>query len=127
MIYNSGNIYAKVWKVMPSENGKYADLQITTSEKDKDGQYTNSTWFGRILGHSLNSLKDVKEGDRILITKSKFTNIRKKMDDDTYKTFFKFLILEAKTIDNKTITETKTSTKTADAESSIKTDDGCPW
>ena len=43
MIFNDNKIYAKVWKVTPSENGKYIDLQITTSEKDNDGNYVNSS------------------------------------------------------------------------------------
>ena len=47
MIFNDNKIYAKVWKVTPSENGKYVDLQITTSEKDNDGNYVNSSWFPR--------------------------------------------------------------------------------
>ena len=77
MIFNENKIYAKVWKVTPSENGKYVDLQITTSEKDNDGNYVNSSWFPRVIGKAVNTLKGLKREDRIIILKSKFTNERR--------------------------------------------------
>lgn len=95
MIYNENKIYAKVWKVSPSENGKYIDLQITTSEKDTEGNYINSSWFPRCIGKSVNTLKGVKREDKIIILKSKFTNERKSFEDGSFKSFFRFLILEA--------------------------------
>ena len=33
--------YATLWDVKPAE--KYTDLNISTSEKDKDGNYVNSS------------------------------------------------------------------------------------
>ena len=96
MILNKTKIYAKVWKVTPSENGKYIDLQVSTSEKNEDESYTNSSWFPRAIGHAANALKNVKDGDRIEITSCKFTNERKKQEDDSYKSFFRFIIFEAK-------------------------------
>ena len=91
MIFNDNKIYAKVWKVTPSENGKYVDLQITTSEKDSNGDYVNSSWFPRVIGKAVNTLKGLKREDRIIITKSKFTNERRDTDDGK-KSFFRFLI-----------------------------------
>ena len=35
--------YATLWDVKPAE--KYTDLNISTSEKDKDGNYVNSSWY----------------------------------------------------------------------------------
>jgi len=96
MILNKTKIYAKVWKVTHAENGKYIDLQVSTSEKNEDESYTNSGWFPRAIGHAANSLKNVKEGDKIEITSSKFTNEYKKLDDGTKKSFFRFIIFEAK-------------------------------
>ena len=66
MIFIHDKIYAKVWKITKHE--KYADIQITTSEKDNDGNYINSGWFPRLIGHAFNSLKDtLKEGDKIVV------------------------------------------------------------
>ena len=65
MIYNENKIYATVWKVTPAENGKYIDLQITTSEKDQEGNYKNSGWFPRCIGHSVNSLKGLKKATEL--------------------------------------------------------------
>ncbi len=76
--------YAKVWKVTPAESGKYIDLQISTSEKNQNDEYENSNWFARIVGHALNSVKNVKEGDTILINKIKFKN--EKYEDENGKT-----------------------------------------
>ena len=95
MIINKTKIYAKVWKVNPAESGKYIDLQISTSEKDESDNYINSGWFPRVIGHAVNSLKNVREGDRIEITSSKFTNERKELEDGSKKSFFRFIIFEA--------------------------------
>lgn len=92
MIFITNDIYAKVWKVDRKE--KYTDLTISTSEKDKDGNYINSNWYPRAIGHAHNSLKDINEGDRITIKQAKLS-----MDpyekDGQKKYAFRFLILEA--------------------------------
>ena len=97
MIFCTNNIYAKVWKVTPTE--KYLDLRISTSEKtlkDQETVYINSNWFARAIGHAFNSLKSsLKDGDRILITKCKLTNETYESKDGTKKSAFHFLILEA--------------------------------
>lgn len=95
MIFNSNEIYATVWKATLSENKKYMDLQISTSEKDADGNWKNSNWFPRVIGHALNSLKGVKREDRITITKSKFTNESYEDENGNKKSYFKFVIIEA--------------------------------
>ena len=95
MIFNSNEIYATVWEATLSENKKYMDLRISTSEKDADGNWKNSNWFPRVIGHALNSLKGVKCEDRITITKSKFTNESYEDADGNKKSYFKFLIIEA--------------------------------
>ena len=101
MIFNKSIIYAKVWKVKKADNGKYIDLRISTSEKNnEDGSYINSSWFPRAIGHAVNSLKNVKEGDRIAITSSKFTNEQREDEDGNKKSFFRFLIIEAKIEDS---------------------------
>jgi hypothetical protein len=68
-------IFAKVWKI--DKKDKYADLRISTSEKiEKDGEtsYINSNWFARAVGKAFNQLKDINEGDRVVITKAKLSN-----------------------------------------------------
>ena len=72
MIINKTPFYAKVWEIKPAE--KYIDLRISTSEKNEDGDYINSSWFCRALGHAKNSLANLKEKDKITVTSSKFTN-----------------------------------------------------
>lgn len=71
MIYFT-NQYAKIWEIKMSE--KYADLRISTSEKNQDGTYANSNWFARFLGGGLKDIVNFKEGDRVKITKGKVVN-----------------------------------------------------
>lgn len=110
MIFNSSTVYAKVWKVEKSE--KYIDLTISTSEKDQDENVKYSRWFPRCIGHAFQSLKDVAEGDRIVITKSKFTNECYEDKEGNKRNYFKFLIMEAeKQNDGEKSAENKPSTE----------------
>ncbi|MCL2798314.1 MAG: hypothetical protein FWD58_09735 [Firmicutes bacterium] len=95
MIFNKNTIYATVWKITPAENGKYIDLQITTSEKNADSGYVNSGWYPRAVGKAVEALSGLKVKDRIVIKQSKFTNERKEGEDGKKKSVFRFLILEA--------------------------------
>ena len=130
MIFIHDKIYAKVWKVEKFD--KYIDLQATTSEKDKEGNYINSGWFPRLIGHAFNALKDsLKEGDTLIITKSKMTNERYEDKEGNKKSRFKFVVLEA-TIseprENDETTNTATSPTPATAtQEPDKIKDTCPW
>lgn len=87
-------IFAKVWKI--DKKDKYADLRISTSEKiEKDGNtdYVNSNWFARAIGKAFNQLKDINEGDRVVITKAKLSNELYEKDGEK-RSAFKFVILE---------------------------------
>lgn len=127
MIFCTNNVYAKVWKITLSE--KYLDLQISTSEKDQEGNYINSSWFPRCIGHAFNALKGkLKEGDRITITKCKLSNERYTDKDGNKKSAFRFLILEASIDDNKKNETTSEVTSPApQPEVAPATDDECPW
>lgn len=124
MIFCKDKIFGKVWKVEKKE--KYLDLQMSTSEKDKDGNYINSPWYPRVIGHAFNTLKDdLAEGDKIIITKSKFTNERYTAKDGTVKYAFRFIILEAE----KETSDEAAAVKPAEpvAETTAGSDDDCPW
>lgn len=132
MIFIHDKIYAKVWKVEKAE--KYLDLQVTTSEKDKEGNYVNSGWFPRLIGHAFNALKDtLKEGDTIIITKCKITNERHKDDEGNTKSRFKFVVLEAtlsepKETDTAPAAATTTPAASAPAaQQDAASKDTCPW
>ena len=126
MIYNSGKIYATAWKSTPSENGKYIDIQISTSEKNPEGEYVNSSWFARAIGHAANSLKALKERDRICITKSKFTTERYTDKDGNPRSSFKFLIREAEILPAQQPTQTAQE-NTSPAQPSAPAEEEDPW
>lgn len=118
MIYaKNAEVYATVWKINHPESGKYIDVQITTSEKNKNGEYENSSWIARVIGHALNSLKGIKERDRIKITSFKMSNI---YDKEKNRSFLKMLILEATFADKKTTNSASNSNKTSEANASAK-------
>lgn len=130
MIFIHDKIYAKVWKVEKFE--KYIDLQVTTSEKDKDGNYMNSGWFPRLIGHAFNALKDtIQEGDTLIINKCKITNERYKDNEGNKKSRFKFVVLEASISEPEENGETSRNTAATPAPATQKQDnankDTCPW
>ncbi len=131
MIFIHDKIYAKVWKVDKAE--KYIDLQVTTSEKDKEGNYINSGWFPRLIGHAFNSLKDtIKEGDTLVITKSKITNERYEDNEGNRKSRFKFIVLEASVSEPREAEKSNQSTTSAAPDSPAQNSDAtskdsCPW
>lgn len=93
MIYlDNANIRIKVWKIDRKE--KYTELRASTSEKNKDGTYTNSNWFPRAIGPAHEALKNVNEGDTIYVKKAKFSNEPYTTPDGQKKSAFRFLIME---------------------------------
>jgi single-stranded DNA-binding protein len=127
MIFVKNEIYAKVWKIQRKEE-KYMDVQVTTSEKGQDGEYRNSRWFPRLVGHAFNSLKDsLKEGDKIVITKAKLTNESYEAQDGTRKSAFKFVVLESNLDDSGASEDTSVPpTSSAQIESAAE-DNSDPW
>ena len=119
-------MFARVWKV--TKNEKYIDFRISTSEKDQNDNRKYSTWFPRAIGHALNSLKDVKEGDCIRITKVKFADEGYKKDDGTIKSSLRVLILEATVADQGNTTASPAATeKKAEEKPAEKDESDCPW
>ena len=105
MVFVTNKIFAKVWKI--DKKDKYADLQISTSEKiEKDGKtdYINSSWFARAVGKAFNQVKDINEGDRVTITKAKLSNEPYEKDGKK-RSAFKFVVLEFETQGNTKATE----------------------
>ena len=90
MIYCTNEIRAKVWRA-GVYNGRLL-ISITTYEKDKKGNYINSSWFARCLSASKETLKDVKKGDNIIIKRCALRNTYNKQKDKEY---FGFDIYEA--------------------------------
>lgn len=123
MFFCEGKFFAKVWSIKKEE--KYLDLRISTNEKDQDGEWHDSTWFTRVIGHAFNSLKDtLKEGDNIVINRIKFSNEGEKGDDGKWKSYFKVLILDA-SISEKAEKKSTENTGSTKAEKEDKEDS--PW
>lgn len=93
MFFCTNETYATVWKV--SKSDKYLDLQISTSEKDSNGERVYSSWFPRAIGQAMNSLKDVKKGDKIIIKRAKIAMPQYTDKEGNVKSRLNVLILDA--------------------------------
>ena len=126
MIFINTQFFGKVWNVTKPEGKNYLELRISTREKKQDETVAYSSWFPRVIGHAYNSLKDIKEGDRITVTKAKITNEPYTDAEGKTKSAFKFVILEEK-IDDSEPTTNSTTTPSEDATPNNTSDDSCPW
>lgn len=71
MFYCS-NAYGTVFKVEVTD--KRVTARISTSEKNKDGEYINSYWNAAFVGNAYDLAKSLTDKDRIHINKCKITN-----------------------------------------------------
>lgn len=123
MIWLDNVRYAKLWKVFDyADDAKYADASIGTSEKNPDGEWVNSRWPARFIGHAFNKLKkgDFDEGDKLRIVQGKLSNESYQDAEGNWKTALRMLVIEAElesdaeTADEKPVSKpaTKKTTKT---------------
>lgn len=66
------------------DKGSYVKATLSTSEKKQDGTYEYSNWFANLVGGCVNMAKDLKEGDKITITKGKVSNVWNKEKKTAY-------------------------------------------
>jgi len=62
------DLYATIWKVEPIEGTRMADVQMSTSRKDKEGKYINSSWsFVKFVGQAYEKIDLLGRGTHIKI------------------------------------------------------------
>ena len=83
--------YATVWKIQEVREN-YTRVRFSTSEKDLQGNYINSTWFGMFTGKAHAKAESLQEKDRIQITSGKINNKREQKDGNwvTYTNVYVF-------------------------------------
>jgi len=83
--------YGTVWKVQEVREN-YTRVRFSTSEKDLQGNYVNSTWFGMFTGKAHEKAQSLQEKDRIKITAGKINNKREQKDGNwvTYTNVYVF-------------------------------------
>ena len=74
---NSRATYVKIWKIDPQP--RYVKAQVSTSRKDKDGQYVNSSWFANFVGQCAGDAENLSRGDSIKVLSGNIEN--KKTED----------------------------------------------
>jgi len=79
MLSSKGS-FIKIWEI--EKKPTFTTLQFSTSKKNKDGEYVNSSWKGIAFKETHEKLKDVNKGDRIKITD--FSIEKEKYNDKIY-------------------------------------------
>jgi len=92
------DLKVNVYKV--EDKGTYVKAQLSTSEKKQDGTYENSSWFASFVGNSKELARQLKDKDKITITKGKLTNVYNKDKKQSYlnMTVFEFTSNEKKEV-----------------------------
>jgi len=80
--------FLKIWEVEQKE--KYAQGKASTSDKQQDGSWKNSSWFIKFVGKGFAKSKNLNTGDRIEVTKGKLENIYNKEQNKSYCNFIVF-------------------------------------
>lgn len=81
--------YGTVWTV--EDKGNYSNVKLTTSRKDKDGNYqTDFSGFVRFIGEAHKVADQLKEKDRIKIGDVDVTQTYNKETQKTYTNFALF-------------------------------------
>lgn len=92
---SSNGFWAKVWK--NEDCGNFSQLQISTSKKNKDGEYKKDySGFVRLIGHAHNKAKEIAIGDSIKVSNFELTNNYSKERGITYTNVAIFEIDEIK-------------------------------
>jgi hypothetical protein len=78
---NARATYMKVWAT--ENKGKYVKAQVSTSRKDKEGQYINSSWFANFVGQCAGDAENLSRGESIKILSGQLEN-RKTEDGKIY-------------------------------------------
>ncbi len=79
---NNGT-YATVWSVEQNDKG-FVKGRISTSEKNKEGEYSNSNWFVTFGKNCSGKALALQPKDRIVIKKFAIKNPSFKKEDGTY-------------------------------------------
>lgn len=110
--------FARVWKV--EDKGKYSEVQLSTSKKNKDGTYETDfqDGFVRFIGAAHNKIKDVdipEKGLTIQITLNDTTTNYSQKTKTKYVNYvvFDFEVYDGSSGSTKSETNTKTTTKVA--------------
>lgn len=85
--------YAKIWEIK-AINGKYSDIRISTSKKDKNtGEYSQDFGgFVRMVGQAHSQMSYLHEGDKFKIVRCGVENSYNKEKKTTYNNFIIFEI-----------------------------------
>ena len=96
-MFNVSGKYVKIWKIFKAkkDDAKYVNLSVSTSEKNQDGEYENSSWYATAVGHAFQQWKagDIKEGESYAI-RGKLTNVRRQDDDEEWVDNYRLTIFD---------------------------------
>lgn len=113
------NQYAKVWNLFSKD--KVVRGSISTSEKDKNGDYVYSNWVASFVGKAAEKASGLKSNTNIIITSGKISNSSVEKDGKRT-TYYNVSIFDFDIDDGKKPATTKKETPTEEVET-----DDIPW
>jgi len=90
--------FAKIWEIKEGK-GKYTDIRISTSKKDRDtGEYTQDFGgFVRMVGKANDAMAHLEEKDSFKIVRC---GVENHYDKEKKVTYYNFVIFEVETDDS---------------------------
>jgi len=89
--------YTRVFQIFDKRkpDSKYVNMSVSTSEKNQDGEYENSRWYARAVGHAFQQVEkgEVSAGQDYA-TRGKLTNVRYKDDDGNWHDNYLYTIFD---------------------------------
>lgn len=139
MSFRADGKYVKIWRIFNPKikDAKSVFMSVSTSEKNRDDEYENSSWAATAVGHAFQQWKagEIKDGETYSIH-GKLTNVRKQDEDGEWVDNYRLTIFDFgkagedankdSSLGNKPKAETKKKS-TKPAEPSVATEEQDPW
>ena len=107
--------YAKIWEIKRGESGKYTDVRISVSKKNKETNQYEETFGGfvRLIGTAHKEADKLSVGDRIKLGS---IDVESRYDKEKKQTFYNFKVFSFEPADG------GGSAKTSPAENPVDGD-----
>lgn len=87
--------YLKIWQV--DVNDKFVLCQVSSSSKQQDGTYKNSSWYAKFLGKAKEDAVSLEIGDKVKVLTGAVENIYNK---ELKKSFLSVLVFSFEKVEN---------------------------
>lgn len=97
MSFRADGKYVKIWRIFNPKikDAKSVFMSVSTSEKNRDDEYENSSWAATAVGHAFQQWKagEIKDGETYSIH-GKLSNVRKQDEDGEWVDNYRLTIFD---------------------------------